>query len=59
MAASEQQLRTWMLAGLAGDGAAHGALLRALVPMLRGFLRRRMGDSDMVECSPSAPMAQI
>jgi RNA polymerase sigma-70 factor (ECF subfamily) len=49
MAVSEQQLRIWMLAGLTGDSAAHGALLRAIVPMLRSFLRRRIGDSHMIE----------
>ena len=32
--------------GLAGDGAAHAQLLRALVPLLRGFYRRRMGGQD-------------
>jgi len=49
MATSEQQLKAWMLAGLAGDRAAHGALLRALVPILRGFFRRRMGDDANIE----------
>jgi RNA polymerase sigma-70 factor (ECF subfamily) len=38
-----------MVAGLAGDGAAHAALLRALVPVLRGWFRRRMGDDDTIE----------
>lgn len=46
MQASEEQLRTWMVAGLGGDGAAHAALLRALVPMLRAFYRRRMRSDD-------------
>ena len=49
MAVSEDQLRSLMLAGLGGDGAAHGALLRALVPMLRGYFRRRMGQDDRIE----------
>ena len=50
MAASEDQLKTLMLGGLDGDAAAHGALLRALVPLLRSFYRRRLhgaeGDVD-------------
>lgn len=50
MAASEQQLRAWMVAGLAGDGAAHAALLRALLPFLRNWFRRRMtGQDDIIE----------
>jgi len=49
MATSEQQLKTWMVAGLAGDSAAHSALLRALVPVLRAFFRRRMGDDANCE----------
>lgn len=38
-----------MIGGLAGDAAAHDMLLRALLPILRGFYRRRMrgGDEDM------------
>ncbi len=35
-----------MLAGLAGDSAAHAALLRALLGPLRGFFRRRLGGRD-------------
>ena len=50
MAASEDQLKTLMLGGLDGDAAAHGALLHALVPLLRSFYRRRLhgaeGDVD-------------
>jgi len=39
-----------MMAGLAGDGAAHAALLRALLPLLRGWYRRRMrGADDVIE----------
>jgi RNA polymerase sigma-70 factor (ECF subfamily) len=39
-----------MIEGLGGDAAAHGALLRALAPLLRSFYRRRMsGDEDGVE----------
>ncbi|KTF70341.1 sigma-70 family RNA polymerase sigma factor [Sphingomonas sp. HT-1] len=45
---SEAELRAWMTAGLDGDATAHAALLRALVPLLRSFFRRRMrGDEDI------------
>jgi len=37
----EAELRKLMEAGLAGDTAAHAALLRALVPLLTAFYRRR------------------
>ena len=46
MAASEDQLKTLMLGGLDGDAAAHGALLRALVPLLRSFYRRRLSGAE-------------
>jgi RNA polymerase sigma factor (sigma-70 family) len=46
MQESEQQLRAWMTQGLGGDAAAHAALLRALVPLLRTFFGRRMRDAD-------------
>lgn len=50
MRPSEEQLRFWMVRGLGGDGAAHALLLRALVPLLRAFYRRRMrGDDDAIE----------
>ena len=42
MQASEDQLKTWMVDGLDGDAASHAALLRALVPLLRAFYRRRV-----------------
>lgn len=42
MRASEDQLRLLMIGGLAGDAAAHGALLAALVPLLQAFYRRRV-----------------
>jgi len=35
-----------MLGGLDGNEAAHAALLRALVPLLHSFYRRRMRDPD-------------
>ena len=49
MRADEGQLRTWMIDGLDGDAAAHASLLRALVPLLRAFYRRRMvcGQDDI------------
>ena len=49
MATDEGQLRAWMADGLDGNAASHAALLRALVPMLRAFYRRRLGASDEVE----------
>ena len=49
MRADEGQLRTWMIGGLEGDAAAHESLLRALVPLLRAFYRRRVicGQDDI------------
>ncbi|WP_343610973.1 sigma-70 family RNA polymerase sigma factor [Novosphingobium sp.] len=46
MQASEAQLKAWMIAGLGGDAVAHELLLRALVPLLTSFYRRRMRDAD-------------
>jgi RNA polymerase sigma factor (sigma-70 family) len=46
MAQSEAQLKAWMLGGLDGDAESHAALLRALVPLLRSFYRRRMHGAD-------------
>jgi RNA polymerase sigma-70 factor (ECF subfamily) len=46
MQASEAQLKAWMIAGLGGDALAHETLLRALVPLLTSFYRRRMRDAD-------------
>lgn len=49
MRADERQLRTWMIGGLDGDAGAHESLLRALVPLLRAFYRRRVtcGQDDI------------
>ncbi|TPG52171.1 sigma-70 family RNA polymerase sigma factor [Sphingomonas glacialis] len=47
MRASEDTLRALMISGLDGHAGDHSALLRALVPLLRGFYRRRMGDGDI------------
>ncbi|MEO6151800.1 MAG: sigma-70 family RNA polymerase sigma factor [Croceibacterium sp.] len=49
MPTSEDQLRTWMVEGLAGDAVAHAALLRAVAPLLRAFYRRRVGHDDAIE----------
>ena len=50
MRASETDLRDLMILGLGGDGQAHARLLRALLPLLRGFYRRRMaGPEDDIE----------
>jgi RNA polymerase sigma-70 factor (ECF subfamily) len=46
MRESEQRLRAWMTQGLGGDAAAHAALLRALVPLLRSYFSRRMREAD-------------
>jgi RNA polymerase sigma factor (sigma-70 family) len=46
MAESEAQLKARMLGSLDGDAAAHGALLRALVPLLRSFYRRRLRGTE-------------
>jgi RNA polymerase sigma-70 factor (ECF subfamily) len=46
MQTSETQLKAWMTEGLDGDAVAHAALLRALVPLLRSFYRRRLRGAD-------------
>jgi len=46
MQTSEAQLKAWMTDGLDGDAVAHAALLRALVPLLSSFYRRRMRGAD-------------
>lgn len=46
MRVSEDELRGLMIGGLDGDAADHAALLRLLVPLLRGFYRRRSGGSE-------------
>lgn len=50
MRADEEQLRAWMIGGLDGNAADHAALLRALVPLLRAFCRRRWsGAAEDIE----------
>jgi RNA polymerase sigma factor (sigma-70 family) len=46
MQATEEHLRALMIGGLNGDAEAHEALLRLLVPLLRGFYRRRLRGAD-------------
>ena len=46
MRASEAQLKAWMIGGLDGDAAAQTRLLRAIVPILTAFYRRRMNDNQ-------------
>lgn len=48
--ASEAQLKALMTGGLDGSASAHGALLHALVPLLRSFYSRRLrGRQDDIE----------
>lgn len=49
MRPSEDQLKAWMVEGLDGNGASHASLLRALLPVLRQFYRRRLGNTDTIE----------
>jgi RNA polymerase sigma factor (sigma-70 family) len=46
MRANEDELRRLMISGLDGNAADHAALLRLLVPLLRGFYRRRANGAD-------------
>ncbi|WP_278376889.1 sigma-70 family RNA polymerase sigma factor [Sphingobium yanoikuyae] len=46
MQTTEEHLRALMIDGLDGDAAAYAALLRLLVPLLRGFYRRRVRGAD-------------
>jgi len=46
MAQSEDQLKALMVRGLDGESAAHAALLRALVPLLHSFYRRRLRGAE-------------
>lgn len=50
MRADEDELRRLMISGLDGNAADHAALLRALVPLLRAYYRRRAnGGEDDIE----------
>jgi RNA polymerase sigma factor (sigma-70 family) len=46
MLRDEEELKALMIRALEGDAAAHAALLRALVPLLRSFYRRRLPDAE-------------
>jgi RNA polymerase sigma-70 factor (ECF subfamily) len=47
---TEEQLKAWMLAVLAGDARSHEALLRAARPLLAAFFTRRIsGDATIVD----------
>ena len=46
MAQSEEQLKALMVRGLDGESAAHASLLRALVPLLHSFYRRRLRGAE-------------
>jgi len=46
MTTSEDGLKALMVKGLGGDAGAHAALLRALVPLLHSFYRRRMHGAE-------------
>jgi RNA polymerase sigma factor (sigma-70 family) len=45
----DRQWSDWMSAAQAGDNAAYGRLLRAVLPFLRVLARRRCSDPDRVE----------
>lgn len=49
MATSEPELKALMIGGLDGNAAAHGLLLRALVPLLHAFYRRRLNTTEDAE----------
>lgn len=49
MRADERQLRAWMIGGLDGVAADHACLLRALVPLLTAFYRRRVTGAEEIE----------
>jgi RNA polymerase sigma factor (sigma-70 family) len=46
MRTDEDVMRGLMIDGLDGDAAAHATLLRLLVPLLRGYYRRRVRGAD-------------
>ena len=47
MHADEASLRQLMTGSLTGDATAHGALLRALLPVLRRYFGRKLGTDDV------------
>lgn len=55
----EVQWRAWMAAVQQGDSEAYESLLHALVPSLRGFVRRRLSDPDAAEDVVQAVLLSI
>lgn len=49
MATSEAELKMLIIGSLNGDASAHGLLLRALVPLLHSFYRRRLTRAQDVD----------
>jgi RNA polymerase sigma-70 factor (ECF subfamily) len=47
--AREQRWRAWMIATQSGDAAAYEKLLHELLPYVRRFVQRRLGDSSVWE----------
>lgn len=45
----EEQLKALMIDAVDGDACAYDTLLRALLPRLRSFFRRRVGAQEIVE----------
>ncbi len=46
---ADDQWSEWMRAAQAGDSRAYETLLRELLPLLRGYVRRRVGDASAAE----------
>ncbi len=55
----EAQWRVWMVAAQRGDAIAYELLLHALVPSLRGFVRRRLSDPHAAEDVVQAVLLSI
>ena len=55
----EAQWRVWMTAAQRGDAIAYELLLHALVPALRGFVRRRLADPSAAEDVVQAVLLSI
>ena len=49
MPRSEAELKALMIGSLDGNSIAHGLLLRALVPLLSAFYRRRLAPAEDVD----------
>lgn len=46
MMEKEDQLRMWMIGGMNGNASDHTRLLKALLPLLRAYYRRRLHGSE-------------